>query len=74
MVVIIILIAVLIVRLNGIATDLKNKQQAIVETIQKDGEALLRNRLNHLKDKAQKELLPNLSKSIKAEYDKILRN
>jgi hypothetical protein len=68
--VILALIGLLFMRLNNIANELKNNQEAIVKTLQKDAEDLLKQRLSALKIKAQKELLPNLSASVKKEYAK----
>ena len=70
LVVILALIALLFMRLNNIANELKNNQEAIVKTLQNDAEDLLKQRLTSLKAKAQKELLPSLSASVKAEYAK----
>jgi len=70
LVVILALIGLLFMRLNNIANELKNNQEAIVKTLQKDAEDLLKQRLTGLKAKAQKELLPSLSASVKKEYAK----
>ncbi|EDM25855.1 hypothetical protein LNTAR_01572 [Lentisphaera araneosa HTCC2155] len=70
LIVILALIGLLFMRLNNIANELKNNQEAIVETLQKDAEELLKQRLTGLKAKAQKELLPSLSESVKKEYAK----
>jgi hypothetical protein len=70
LIVILALIGLLFMRLNKIANELKNNQEAIVETLQKDAEDLLKQRLTGLKAKAQKELLPSLSESVKKEYAK----
>lgn len=70
LIVILALIGLLFMRLNNIANELKNNQEAIVETLKKDAEELLKQRLTGLKVKAQKELLPSLSASVKKEYAK----
>jgi len=70
LIVILALIGLLFMRLNNIANQLNNNQDAIVKTLQKDAEDLLKQRLSALKIKAQKELLPNLSASVKKEYAK----
>ncbi|WDE98299.1 hypothetical protein PQO03_21035 [Lentisphaera profundi] len=70
LVIIVVLIALLFARLNSIANELKNNQDAIVQAIKKDSEALLQSRLADLKKKAKSELLPSISASIKKEYAK----